>query len=282
MSVQSLHPFNQHVKNSKELKVQVKMVKIVKKLIEMAEKVCSAALNCPNKNRFDPEFYGLLKILFSFGIYQPKPTKKRIAFGVLMILFLFVTFLMGCIKNALVGLHEENFNKAFINGACFCFVFPVLVLVVSFMRNRIKFIRMLRDLHTIHSFYEEGSMEVLSRKCLKIVKAYRAFMAILCFTLITFHALGLKVFRLIMPSIYDLLADGPFYYILVTVNSVHLLCLALVMTVCDLILILCIIRLKEKVKFLCHNLRNCTDSNLFHRNKRKLVRCVQYHATLIR
>jgi 7tm Odorant receptor len=259
----------------------VKTVENIKKIVEKLKSFYQKYLKCRNEHRLDKDFHALLQILYWFGFYQPSPTKTRIAYGVVMFVFLFMTYVMGALNETATTWQEGNLNQALINVMGFCFAASLATLVLSFVQNQKGFIDMIRELNGMHEYDHEESVDVLRKKNVIMVKIYKTFMIVMASALIGLHFIGLKAFRLFMPSIYDLLATGLFYEILLTVNSTHLYVAALVTVACDLLPILCIIRAEYNVKFLCHDLRHCTDSGLIRVSQRNVDACAKYHAAII-
>jgi 7tm Odorant receptor len=254
------------------------MVIIVEKLVEKLKCFYQKYLKCPNTHRLDKDFHAILQIFYWFGFYQPSPTKTRTAYGVLMFGFLIMTNLMGALNAAL---QEDDLNKALMNVMAFCFASALSTLVLSFMSNKTKFIDMIRELNGMHEYDHEESVDILRKNCLKMFKIHRTFAIAMCSATIVSYFLGLKTFRLIMPSIYDSLANGLFYEILLTVNSIHVYLFTLLFVACDLLPILSIVRAEYNVKFLCHDLRHCTDSGLVRVSQRNIDACAKYHAAII-
>jgi hypothetical protein len=257
------------------------MVKIVERTVEKLKCFYQKYLKCPNTERLDVDFHAILQIFYWFGFYQTSPTKKRIAYGVLMFVFLFVTYLMGALNSAVTLWQEGDLNQALINVMAFCLVAALSTLVLSLVSNQKGFIDMIRELNGMHEYDHEEEVDALRKQNLKLVKIYRAFVTVLTVAAIGLHFIGLKLFRLIMPSIYDLLATGLFNEILLAVNSTHAYLLVLVTVACDLLPILCIIRAEFNVKFLCHDLQHCTDSGQVRVSQRNIDACAKYHAAII-
>jgi 7tm Odorant receptor len=195
--------------------------------------------------------------------------------------FLLVTYLMGVFNDAATSFQDGNMNQALINIMGFCIVVSAATLILSFMSNNTKFVDMIRELNGMHEYDHEESVDILRKNCLKMFKIYRFFIIIVGSVAILLHLIGLKTFRLIIPSIYDLLANGLFYEILLTVNSIHVYLFALLFVACDLWPILSIIRAEYNVRFLCHDLRHCTNSGLVRLNQRNIDACAKYHAAII-
>jgi hypothetical protein len=259
----------------------VKIVEKAEKLVNKLKNFYQKYLKCPNEHCLDADFHAILQTFYWFGFYKPSPTKTRIGYGVLMFVFLFVTYLMGAANGAATALHDVKLNLALINVMAFCIVSSVATLVLSLVSSQKRFIDMIRDLNGMHEYDHEEAVDVLRKKNLKMVKIYRTFMIAVVSAATGFHLLGLNLFRLFMPSIYDLLATGALYEILLTVNSIHMYSAILVAVACDLLPILSFIRTKYNVKFLCHDLRHCTDSGLVRDNQRNIDACAKYHAAII-
>jgi hypothetical protein len=272
-----LQPLNQEVKTvnvvDSEVKVNQfrvwkrKMVKLVQKLKQLYNKY----LKCPNRCQFDEEFYKLLQILYLLGFYQPNPSKTGVVLKIVMFAFMIITYLAGAIKDAVTG----NLNQALINVIAFCFVGAVAIQIISFACNQKKFIGIIKELHLLHKRADDESIEKLSKKCNSTVKVYKCFVTVIIVAIIVLHLVGLRVFRLFMPSIYDLLAFGSFYSILLTVNSIHAELLSITFVVTDLMPIICMLRIEQNMKFLLNDLRTCTST-------KEINRCAEYHAEIIK
>jgi hypothetical protein len=259
----------------------VKIVEKVEKIVEKLKRFYQKYLKCPNTERLDADFHALLQIFYWFGFYQPSPTKTRIAYGAFMFGFIFVTILMGALNKAVTLWEEGDLNLALINVMSFCFVGASSTLVLSFVSNQKGFIDMIRELNGMHEYDHEEAVDALRKKNLIMVKIYRTYMIVAGSAVIALRFVGLKAFRLFMPSIYDLLATGIFNEILLTLNATHVYIAVLVIIACDLLPILCIVRAEYNVKFLCHDLRHCTDSGLVRVSQRNIDACAKYHAAII-
>jgi hypothetical protein len=250
------------------------MVKWVQKL----KQLYNNNLKCPNRCQFDEEFYKLLQVLYSFGFYQPKPSKTRVVLGIVMFMLMMITYLAGATKDAVTG----NLNQTLINVTYFCFIGAVATQILSFACNQKKFIGMIKELHLLHKRADDESIENLSTKCGLIVQIYEWFVAVLVVAATVLQLGGLGVFRLIMPSIYDLFAFGLFYPILLTVNFIHVALLGLIFVVTDLMPVICMLRIEQNLKFLLNDLRTCTNTGLFRSSQREINRCAEYHAEIIK
>lgn len=257
------------------------MVKLVKKIVEKLKSFYKKYLKCPNTERLDKDFHALFQILYLYGFYLPNPSKLRACYGISMYAFLLVTFLMGGYQGATTALQDGNMNQTLLNVICFCYVAPVATLVLSIAKNKTKFVDMTKDLGRLHEFDQEETVEVLRRKNLKLTKIYIIFIKFLTTIVVLMPLMGYKTYRLFMPSIYDLLATGSFYELFMSINFVHVYALVLLLAACDLYIIFSIIRVEYNIKFLCEELRNCTDSGLIRVSQRNIDACAKYHSTII-
>lgn len=257
------------------------MVKLVEKIVEKLKSFYKKFLKCPNTERLDKDFHALFQILYLYGFYLPNPSKIRACYGIFMYAFVLVTFLMGGYQGATTALQDGNMNQALLNVICFCYGAPLATLVLSIAKNQTKFVDMTKGLGKLHEFDQEETVEVLRKKNLKLTKIYIIFIKTLGTVGVVLPLMGYKTYRLFMPSIYDLLATGSFYELFLSLNSVHLYEFVLLLAVCDLYIIFCIIRVEYNIKFLCEELRNCTDSGLFRVSQRNIDACAKYHSTII-
>jgi hypothetical protein len=148
----------------------------VRKIVEKLKSFYQKYLKCRNEHRLDKNFHALLQILCWFGFYQPSPTNTRIAYGVVMFLFVFVTHLINALNGAATEWQEGNLNQALINVMGFCFAASLATLVLSFVQNQKGFIDMIRELNGMHEYDHEEAVNALRKINVKIVKIYKAFL----------------------------------------------------------------------------------------------------------
>jgi hypothetical protein len=207
-------------------------------------------LKCPNEDNFDPEFQQLLQIMYFLGWYQPKPTKKRIVYGICTFFFLILVDFIGVLWNAVAAYSSGNLIIALVNLAIGPFYINLVSQVFLFAFKSKKVISYIQDLHFMHDCDDEESIEVLRKNCSRIGNLYKFSMIVLA-SLIYF--VGLKL------SISEELAIGPFYYFFILINFGRVYCLALVIISHDLLPIFCMMRLEENLNLLTNDLRRSMD-----------------------
>lgn len=258
-------------------------MKIVKKLKAFYE----AYLECPNDMRFDTEIHLILKYLHYFGFYIPKPTVKRKIYGVVMFILSIVTVLLGCGKELWKGIHEKDMAKSLIYVMQGFIVSSMMIQILSLMKNREELESLIESLHTKSANLDEidfdkiDAMRTLRKNCLRIVKGYTYLLIIYIPVQMMMRILSMKLIKLIMVAVYDELANGFLFFIFLAINFVHTVCFILTLVACDLLHILLMIRIEAKIKFLCHDLRQCTDNESIRDNAEELKLSVAYHNEII-
>lgn len=248
---------------------------------EKLDKFFLTYLAYPNKDRFDEEFRDLLQISYFFGFFQPKPSKKRMAYGAFMIVFVFVSSLLGTLRDSFLSLHEQDLGKTLVNVSIAIFTLSYIVQKCKFAFNGQKITSMIGKLSSMHEYHDEDLLQKYRQKCLKILKLYKIFVLLSLTIPVVSKLFGANTFKLAVPAIYDELANGTLRYILLIVSVIHAYCYAFAVIPCDLLNIFCLIRLEANVEFLSNKLRQCTDSDDLKENERNLIACIKYHWIII-
>lgn len=254
------------------------MVKIVK----MLRNFYRAHLRCPNLEQFDEDIYENLQIYYLFGWYQPKPSVGRVIYGVFNFGFILVTIFLGALKNAIEEKSAGNLDKMMFNIVAAVFMVGVMTQVLLVAFNKSKLLKMLKEFKKLHANDDEEVMKTCRNNNLRLEKFHSRFTIIAASCCIGLKLIGANLFVLVIPAIYSELAKGSNYYPLLVFNIIHLFSLTKVLTACDCIYIVCMIRLVKCYNYLCEKLRHCTDSYSFRECQREQNKCIDYHNLMIK
>lgn len=258
-------------------------VKHFQKIVAVSVRFYERHFKCPNQDHLDDDFQKLLQVFYVFGFFQPeKWTKWRSLYGFFMFTFVFLTFMIGSVSNFVTEIKQDHLSIAFLNISGFFFILPMAILTFWFVWNQKNFMKLVKDLHEMHNSKNEALMDVVRKKSLKLGKFYKVFILMNVLLLIVLHGTGLKAFKLFMQGIYDIFADGPLYPFFLTINLIHMVCLASLLYPCDLLLVLMILRIEANVKFLSYDLKNCANNLNKWINDRDFKRVPMYHIKIIK
>lgn len=224
-------------------------------------KFYSKHLKCPNVRNIDLEFQQILQILYFFGWYQPQPTKLRTAYGVFNLCFIPLSYFLGAFCDAIAAHKAEKVFQTIINLAFVFNIVPLLVGITVIALNPVNLTELIKSLHQLHEFDDNEEMKAFSNKCCKLVKCYKFFLLAAIFLCFIMPSLGFEFFVLFSPAIYDRLAVGLFYYPLLVLNSIHLTEIVFALIICDMLPILCIMRIVKNKQLLAYDFLHCTDDD---------------------
>lgn len=84
-----------------------------------------------------------------------------------------------------------------------------------------------------------------------------------------------------IPAIYDVLAVGYFWGILVLVNWVHGYFMVMSFIPVESLHLLCVVRIEMNLNYLARKLRGCTGFSEKTLNEEELTECVKYHCEIL-
>lgn len=248
------------------------------KLVAYLKRFYHVHLKCPANEKFDDDFGIVLQVLYFFGFYQPKRSKKRIAYGCIMFTVIILMVLIGALKDSLLSLNDGNLNQFIMNGFVFVYSVPAVCQILG-VASKPQIVELVKKLQNLHEFEDENVMKTYRERCTKIAKFHRLFLASTCPGTILLKFLGLP-FKLFIPALYGELAEGNCLYFLMALNAAHHFCLVLLYAACDLLHILCMVRVEANLKILNDKIRHCTDSYNLRENEKALIACMRYHSAI--
>jgi hypothetical protein len=259
----------------------VKMEKF-SEIVEKVKKFYEKYLKYENRLRFDPEFKLMMQLLYFFGWYHPEPTKHRKAYGVFMFSFVLLSLFFGCISYTISGFSNADLSAGFLNLSASFIILSLMVLIVTLALNSTKLTDHLEELKMQHEYYNDDKIKELSQKSFKAAKVFACMVMILLSTVCVMKALGFGMFRLIIPAIYEHLAISVIYYPMMLINLVHYVMFGVVAVMCDMLPIFCVARIVTNMRFLAHEIRNCTNSDRHEENEYELKACQRYYQEIRR
>lgn len=243
-------------------------------------------LKCPIEGQIDLEFKTIVQILYFFGFIggygQPHRTKQRAVYGVLSCVLTALTVQLGMCGGFFEALSERDVAKSMMLGAGTVFVAPVIVLILTMLRKPSEITSQIIELNGLHLKYDVNSaMSVISKKCGIMLKAYAFVLTLLAAAYVIAKVSGHGLFVLVIPAIYDKLANGYAHFIWMLVNIVHSLCYGSLVLVSDLLPIFCMVRIAANMKLLGREVRKSADNFHFRVNEEALSECIDYHCKII-
>lgn len=249
-------------------------------IVKKCRKFFVEHLKCPNFELYDEEFHQVLQIFYLFGLYQPIPSKQRTALGIVMFAFI-STCCLGALRHAFIAIRYGSITKGFFNAAVFLNALTHQVQVFSFFWNQKYICQMFRGFHSMHERDHYEIMSVYRSKYFWLVKYYKILLAASEVYLILLKISGDKNFILILPAIYDGMAEEFAYSFFLMVNIVHMSWLILHFIACDSLHILIMMRVEAHLEIFGKMLQNCTADEDPKKNEESLIACVKYHCRII-
>lgn len=231
----------------------------------------------PNDEMFDEDFRQILQILFCFGFYRPVPSTKRAIYGVVSFVLSFISYLLGLWKDVIESILEGDKQSIIICVAYFALGQSIVVQMVTFLTKKSQILSMITEVHSIHKGEKDEPIVTYRNKSSKVVKFYKIYLTIVVTVVAVICLCGFKIFKLAMPALYDLFAEGSLYYPLLATNFIHLYLIVFCLIVSDMLHILFMIRAGANLKILSEKLRHCTDSDDTKENEKTLIDCIKYH-----
>lgn len=251
------------------------------KIVKALKQFYQLHLEFPNEEKFDGDFQQLLQIFYFFGFYQPTPSKKRVIYGALTFTILVLTTILGPINNAVKAYYVGDMALVLASCLLISYMVSYAIQIALFSFNQKHIIGIIKEFHLMHEADGEKVIQKLGTKCMVMTKCYNLFLYVAGLSYVVFKFFGLNPYKLIIPAIYDEVAVGYFYYVLSCVNVAHIVCLMPILTACDLLHIICIVRIEAHLKLLCRKVRCCAEDNDLEKSERELVACMRYHVSII-
>lgn len=234
-----------------------------------------------NDEIFDEDFRQLLQIFYIYGFHQQVPSTERSYRGSVVLLF-GVTYFLGFVKDLSVSLSESNLQRIMTNVPYTAIVFNFVTQAITFLVKQREIVEMVKGFQSMHEPKNDPYLNYYRTKCCQLLKYYIAYLKLTGVVVLCFNVCGYKMFKLLVPALYDDFADGNLFYPLLILNTVHVCGLLPLIVSCDLLDIVCIVRAGANLQLLSDNLRQCTESSDLKKNERMLIKCIEYHHRILK
>lgn len=234
----------------------------------------------PDGKAFENDFRQLMNIFYVCGLYRPVASSANFAKSFIIFVLLMVTMLSGVFKDLIMTWICGDIYGTLLFATTCSLIFAVTIQSSNVVLKGGKITVMIKNLQSLHEGNEE-SMKVYQDLCSNLVKYYMIMSPLSIAMLALSKMFGFDFFKLIIPAIYDELAVGSFYNIFLFVSFVHILICSPLFMACELLHVLCMIRIEGNMKILGTKLRSCADGKNFTENEEKLNTCIKYHCAII-
>lgn len=218
-----------------------------KDILRKVKKALSSYFICSNEDKFDDDFLRVLQIYFLFGFYHPTWSKNRIIYGTFMFIFICITVVLGGLKSIFDSWANRSMRQLLLDV-------PITVYTVLFIAQLVTFIakqgQIIDFLKVLHESNNEQLIQSYREKCSKLVKFYTIFLQIAVSSVVTFYFSGFKIFTFPIPALYDELANGDFFYLLLVINIIQYYSATTCFVPSDLLHVLCIVRVGANLELL--------------------------------
>lgn len=235
----------------------------------------------PRRNEFDEDFCQVLTILRLTGFYRSDSTIKSIALVVVCFLLVPLNMVLGCIKDFICCILEDNMFDALFRADLFSMSFTYSIQVLTFIKNQSRIIELIKTLQKLHDPADQQEIEVFKNRLLRVFNAYKRYLQCNVVILIIMRTLGFSYAKLIYPAIMDIFAEGKlmapmlcFVYILIFFLFHSFLAV-------EFLHIVCMVRIEANIKNLGAKLRKCADDINPRLNEQALVSCIKYHCEIL-
>lgn len=252
-----------------------------KKVRGILSRLFSSLFVYANDELFDEDFRQVLQIFYFFGVYRPVPSTPRSVYGIGSIVIVLIGHLLGMLLGAYRNLNRGQLQECLICFGLFGLLIVIMIQVITLMTKKNEIIAMIKAFHSLHCAEGEATMTYYQNKSCMIVKIYRTSIEVATSTLVICHLCGYKSFRLVMPSLLEVYADGSLYYPLLIVNIIHMYFFVLFVVATDLLHVQCVVRAGANYKILSEKLRHSTNSEDLNENEDQLNACVKYHQRIV-
>lgn len=245
------------------------------------QEIFSSTFVYRNEDWLDEDFRLLLQIFYFFGFFRSAPSTSRTTYGVLSIIFVVFTFLVGYFKDAVIALRENNLKNFMTSVPYTVIVLALLTQTITFMAKEKQIIKMVKAFNSMHDAKDDKLFDAYRKNCIHLVKIYIVFMELAVSMVLFFHFLGYMLYKLVSPTLLDDFVEGKLYIPLLITNSLQAYSVVTCMATSDLLHIFCMVRSGFNLERLCEKLRHCTDSEDLEDNERLLISCIKYHQRII-
>lgn len=236
-----------------------------------------------NEEEFDANSRYILNIFYAFGFYHPSPSKARMVYGFMMCTFTIQMYLLGAVKDIISSISNGEMLQAMVNAAAIPYCFTLQVQILTFVFQQPEVIKVLKELQSLMCFnVDERLSEFYKGQYQKIKTFYKLFLTSGTIVLILMKALGFQALKLIIPTLYDVFAEGSFYNFFLILSIIQTIFILVMFFACDFLHILCMTRIEENLATLAEKIRHCTDDTDSEENERKLLDCIKHHCKILR
>lgn len=246
------------------------------------QNVSSTIFIYANEDGFDEEFRLLLQIFYFFGFYRSRPSTPRTIYGVMSLVFVTVTYLIGYVKDGLMALSEDNMRNFMTSVPYTVIVSALVVQTITLMAKEKTILTMIKNFHLMHSREDDGFLEGYRKPCVRLVKVYLFFMELAVSMVLFLHFCGYTLYKLVSPTLLDDFVETKLYIPLLIINGLQAYAVVTCMATSDLLHVLCMVRAGANLDLLSSKLRRCTDSDDMEENEKSLVVCVKYHQIILK
>ena len=246
----------------------------------LLEKI-KTAFKFPNEEKFDEDFRVILKVFHFFGLYKWNHSRKSYVLTVFLQFFVLFSYGSGTLKDLYVTFRQGDISKFILTVPVLtiCIGISTQCFVVVFRKSKITDV--IKKLQGIHDHQDDFSMQTYRNLSGKLLRFHKILMALaaLCLTIMTYS--GFHNFKLILPAVYDFLADDQFYQLFLFINAVFFFLQSYLYFATEWLHVLCMIRIEANFKLLCEKIRKCAKSDDLKENEENLIKCIKYHCKIL-
>lgn len=252
------------------------MRKLRKNLSQAVPQLTNAA-SLPDASDFDEDYRKVLQIFHLTGFLRSESSKSS---PFVSFLLLSLMMALGTAKNTICFIIDGNAFNASIYAALLSLFIVYTVQIVTFIMNQEDIKELIKALQKLHEPENEIEVEKNRKFLSLILKVYISAMLTAIFAMNILKIFGSHFSKLIIPTIYDILADGNLYWPLAIAAEFQTFGVAFSSIACEIIHILCMVRIEANLNFLAVEIRKCTNDD--EKSEIALISCVRYHCRIKR
>lgn len=240
-------------------------------------KFFSAVFVYPNEENFDEDFQQILRLFYFFGWFRPIPSSTRKIIGYLVIVFVYLTFLLGAFRDVVAAFYQGKMQQSLISIAASGILITLTTQTFIFAKNQTFIMSLIKTFHTIHKGEDETPLEAYRKTCSKVARTYRTYLQVLWIVVMVLYFFGFKCFKLSLPCVYDVYAEEKLFTPLLWMSFLQGFIVYTAISGSDTFHVLCMVRIGANFEMLGNKLQHCTDSKDVEENERNLIACIKYH-----
>lgn len=238
-------------------------------------------LKLSNEKDFDDDFFEVLQIYHFFNLYHPQPTLKKQIIGTITFMLIVISFLGGYLTAVYEAIVAGDIHMAMFLAELTAMFTAFMTQSLNMSYSQPRIIELVKTLQSLHESEDEAEMNVVRKRCVKMLKWCKIGLMPLNMVFVC-KLFGFNLCNLFVPTLYDKsVTGGIFYWVLLSVNFVHVYLLMAIYYASECFHFLCFVRIEANLKFLCKKLRHCMDGSK-EDNENKLISLVKYHSATIR